>query len=152
MPKSSMTRQNWIGLVWCFPSASVSLLCVYPFFASLCSRSSCASNPTCGKPYIPFLISMYIPHQLLFSLTCLTSSGMSFNLIWRYSYCLSGVLRYEILMSIVINLALNVDMTLLRSNFMVSMSAVGMSQYYVLLILSPPTVCLVWFGSAFPSI
>ena len=69
MPKSSTTRQNWIGLMLCVHRPGVSLLCVYPFLASHCSRRFYTNNLACGSHTFLFLFQhALIPHQLLFPL------------------------------------------------------------------------------------
>ena len=59
LPKLSTLRQKWTGHMWCFHRLGVSVLCVHPFIANHSSRSSCANNPACSKPYTPFLIFTY---------------------------------------------------------------------------------------------
>ena len=79
----------------------------------------------------------------------MTSSEISLRLRQMYSGRLSSVMRYKLDMSIVINLAPFVDITLLKISFQNNMSAVGVASSPGLFTWSPLTVNSVLFSPAF---
>ena len=89
LPKSSTTSVNCIGRQSCFQSPGTGLLCWYPRLLSSFSRSSLASRPECGKPYMPRLTTIYTaPFVSVFSLSFysfMVSSGMYLTCI-RMNY------------------------------------------------------------------
>ena len=88
-----------------------------------------ARIPDCGNPYMPRLAAIYTsPFAYAFSLSfysAMISSGVSLMCMRMYSCRLIGFMRYKFDISIVMNLAPFVDMTLLKRTLAISISAVG---------------------------
>ena len=120
-PKSSTTSVDCICRVSCLHSPGTNLLCRHP----------CLFSPTCGKPYIPLLVCLYIDPSSV-SICCssylfMISSGMSLILICLKSGHFNGVTRSKFDLSKVMNFAFGVEIMLLISSFVTSMSAVGVA-------------------------
>lgn len=61
----------------------MSLLYVYPCVANLFARSSCANNPACREPYMPFWISKYT-HP----------SGVLTSIVMNFAFSVDITLRF----------------------------------------------------------
>ena len=103
------------SIVWCFHKPGVGLLCMYPCLPVVFSGVPVPITPPVVSHTYPFVFLQSFVALSSNAYCCVTSFGMSSNFSQRYSYLFIGVLRWKFLISI---------MTLLRSNFKVSKSAV----------------------------